>query len=142
MKIGKGRLADAIAEALRGVVLPPGASVTLAIEMSEDGQHARVVREPGGLDPRSGFIHDPTGGPPLSVSNRVVPDAMALYLLSTCIIEATRALESHEAVVKAHETATNRAARWSRAVVIACAVLGAASFGNLGFYMWGLLHGH
>ena len=142
MKIGKGRLADAIAEALSGVVLPPGASVTLGIEMSEDGQHARVVREHGGLDPRSGFVQDSIGGPPLYVSNRVLPDAMALYMLSTAISDCTRALESHEAVVKAHETATNRAARWSRAVVIACAVLGAASFGNLGFYLWGALHGH
>jgi len=149
MKIGKGRLADAIAEALSGVVLPPGASVTLGIEMSEDGQRARVVREHGGLDPRSGFVPDPIGGPPLYVSNRVLPDAMALYMLSTAISDCTRALESHEAEIqKAREThleveaAYKRAAFWSREVVIACAVLAAVSFGNFVTYMWGLLHGH
>ena len=149
MKIGKGRLADAIAEALSGVVLPPGASVTLGIEMSEDGQRARVVREHGGLDPRSGFVPDPIGGPPLYVSNRVLPDAMALYMLSTAISDCTRALESHEAEIqKAREThlgfeaAYKRAAFWSRAVFISCTCLAVVGAVNFAIAIWGALHGH
>jgi len=94
-------------------------------------------------------IQDPIGGPPLEVSSHLVPDAMALYMLSTCIIGATRQLESHEAATRSHEAvleqvrkAQERAIFWSRAVVIGCAVLGVLSSVSFAFYMWGVLHGH
>jgi hypothetical protein len=148
MKIGKGSLADAIAEALSGVVLPPGASVTLGLEISENGD-ARVVREPGGVEyPRSAGFQDPLGGPPFYVSNRVVPDALALYMLSTAIIDCSRALESHEAEIKAaHETqakleaAYRRQSRASIGVMIVCGLLFLASTASLTMSMWGHFHG-
>lgn len=141
-------LAEALAQALEGVMLPPGASVTLGIERSEDGKHARIVREPGGVDPRSGFIQDSIGGPQLYVSSRVVPDAMALYMLSTALIECSRALESHEAELKAgHETQAKleasyrRQARISIVLLIVCGLLFLVSMGSFATYLWGHFHG-
>lgn len=125
--------------------IPPGGTVTL--EISEEG--ARIVPETGGVDVhRGGFIQDPIGGPPLYVSSHLRPDAMALYMLSTAIIDCTRALASHEAVVeKAQETqlrveaAYKRAALWSKAVVAICGFLTLAGGGNVVLAMWARWHG-
>ena len=117
---------------MAGIRIPPGGHVTLEIT-PETMQ----------------VIQDPIGGPPIEVSHHVMPDAMALYLLSTSLIECARALESHEAVVqramdanKQLVAASDRSAWWSRGVIIACGVLAAISFGNFGFSLWDLWRGH
>ena len=121
----------------------------------------RIRIPPGTIPPNAGVDIDLSqvpiqvlqdqvaGGPPIEVSSQVIPDAMALYMLSTCIIDCTRALESHEAATRSHEAhleqvrdANERAAWWSRAVVVACVFLAVVSLGNFGVYVWGWLHGH
>src|SRR6516225_7533572 len=127
-----------------GIRLPPGGHVTL--EISQDGM--RVVQQEQ-VQTHTQTYTDPLGGPPLEVSSHLMPDAMALYLLSTSLIECARALESHEAVVqRAMDTnkqvaaASDRSAWWSKGVIIACGVLAAISFGNFGFSLWDLWRGH
>jgi hypothetical protein len=55
--------------------IPPGGQVTLEISPV-------------------GTYQDPQGGPPIEVSNEVLPDAMAVYFLGTAIVECTRTRSS------------------------------------------------
>ena len=126
-----------------GIRVPPGGHVTL--EISQDGKMRAVVQE---QVERAG-LQDPIGGPPIEVSSHLMPDAMALYLLSTSIIDCTRQLASHEAEIqKAREThleveaAYKRAAFWSRAVFISCTCLAVVGAVNFAIAIWGALHGH
>ena len=123
--------------------VPPGGHVRL--EISQDGK-MRVV---GQEQVERAVLQDPIGGPPLEVSSEVVPDAKALYLLSTCIIECTRQLASHEAATRSHDAvveqackAQERATFWSRSVFITCTCLAVVGAVNFAIAMWGALHGH
>jgi hypothetical protein len=89
--------------------IPPGGSVTLEITTDEQG-NVIDTRPMSASAPHTMHMQDPIGGPPLVVSNQLKPDPMAIYLLATTIVEATRALDEHTQAVNRNREAADRAA--------------------------------
>lgn len=89
--------------------IPPGSSVELELAIDEYGNvrstRVRSTRQVGETQQigDTATMHDPVGGPPLLVSSRLRPDPMAMYLLATAIIDATRALDQHTEAVERHD---------------------------------------
>jgi hypothetical protein len=114
-----------------GTRIPPGGSIRIP-----PGGHVTLEISQGGV------YQDRAGGPALEVSSQVLPDAMAVYLLATTIIECTRGMERHTQALERYEVVTKRHARWHKILGIATASLLAVSLGNLAFYLWGVWHFH
>jgi hypothetical protein len=100
---------------MKGIRIPPGGEATLEVTIGADGRvESRVVGHEIGAH---ATMQDPVGGPPLVVSDKLKPDPMAIYLLGTAIVDATRALDEHTQAVKQHREAADRAAAAQEALL-------------------------
>jgi hypothetical protein len=108
---------------MKSIRIPPGGAVTLELTVDDDGNviETRTLGEPV----HTARVQDPAGGPPMVVSSKLKPDPMAIYLLATTIIEATRALDEHTqaternrqaaaAAAEAHQSLLKRQRRWQQ----------------------------
>jgi hypothetical protein len=94
---------------MKSIRIPPGGSATLEVTIGEDGKvEHRVVGQDIGQHATT--LQDPLGGPALVVSDKLKPDPMAIYLLGTAIIEATRALDEHTQAIDRNREAADRSA--------------------------------